>query len=63
MALNRSILDAHASKALSIYSPSNLADLLTDEVEQTRDEKIAIAKQLIQEQQIKNEYEHSDFVN
>ncbi len=36
--LNESILDAHSSMALSIYSPSNLADLLTDEVEQTRDE-------------------------
>ena len=45
--LNESILDAHSSMALSIYSPSNLADLLTDEVEQTRDEKIAIAKQLL----------------
>ena len=42
--LNESILDAHSSMALSIYSPSNLADLLTDEVEQTREEKIAIAK-------------------
>ena len=49
--LNESILDAHSSMALSIYSPSNLADLLTDEVEQTRDEKIASAKQLLQEQQ------------
>jgi hypothetical protein len=49
--LNESILDAHSSMALSIYSPSNLADLLTDEVEQTRDEKIAIAKKLLQEQQ------------
>ena len=49
--LNESILDAHSSMALSIYSPSNLADLLTDEVEQTRDEKIAIAKQLLQEEQ------------
>ena len=49
--LNESILDAHSSMALSIYSPSNLADLLKDEVEQTRDEKIAIAKQLLQEQQ------------
>ncbi|BCV01786.1 MAG: hypothetical protein CM15mV45_840 [uncultured marine virus] len=38
--LNESILDAHSSMALSIYSPSNLADLLTDEVEQTRDEKL-----------------------
>ena len=61
--LNESVLDAHSSMALSIYSPSNLADLLTDEVEQTREEKIAIAKKLLQEQQIKNEYEHSDFVN
>ena len=51
VALNESVLDAHSSMALSIYSPSNLADLLTDEVEQTRDEKIAIAKQLLQEQQ------------
>ena len=49
--LNESILDAHSSLALSIYSPSNLADLLTDEVEQTREEKIAIAKQLLQAQQ------------
>ncbi len=49
--LNESILDAHSSMALSIYSPSNLADLLTDEVEQTREEKIAIAKQLLQAQQ------------
>ena len=49
--LNESILDAHSSMALSIYSPTNLADLLTDEVEQTRDEKIAIAKKLLLEQQ------------
>ena len=49
--LNESILDAHSSMALSIYSPTNLADLLTDEVEQTREEKIAIAKQLLQAQQ------------
>ena len=54
--LNESILDAHSSMALSIYSPSNLADLLTDEVEQTREEKIAIAKQLLQEQQ----YQYKD---
>jgi hypothetical protein len=45
-----SILDAHSSMALSIYSPSNLADLLTDEVEQTREEKIAIARALAKEQ-------------
>jgi hypothetical protein len=37
--------------ALSIYNPTNLAELLTDEVEQTRDEKIAIAKKLLAEQQ------------
>jgi len=49
--LNESILDAHSSMALSIYSPTNLADLLTDKVEQTRDEKIAISKQLLREQQ------------
>ena len=49
--LNESVLDAHSSMALSIYSPTNLAELLTDEVEQTRDEKIAIAKKLLAEQQ------------
>ena len=48
--LNKSVLDAHSSMALSIYSPSNLADLLTDEVEQTREEKIAIAKAMLKEQ-------------
>ena len=36
--------------ALSIYSPTNLADLLTDEVELTKDEKIAIAKAQLKEQ-------------
>ena len=49
--LNESILDAHSSMALSIYSPSNLADLLTDEVEQTKEDKIAIAKALLQQEQ------------
>ena len=48
--LNESILDAHSSMALSIYSPTNLADLLTDKVEQTREEKIAIARALAKEQ-------------
>ena len=48
--LNESVLNESSSMALSIYSPTNLADLLTDEVEQTKDEKIAIAKQLLQEQ-------------
>ena len=35
--------------ALSVYSPTNLADLLTDKVEQTREEKIAIARQIMQQ--------------
>ena len=48
--LNEIILDAHSSMALSIYSPSNLADLLTDEVEQTREEKIAMFKAQEKEQ-------------
>ena len=48
--LNESVLDAHSSMALSIYSPTNLADLLTDKEELTRDEKIAIAKQQLREQ-------------
>ena len=50
IALNESVLNESSSMALSIYSPTNLADLLTDEVEQTKEEKIAIAKQLLQEQ-------------
>ncbi len=52
--LNESVLDAHSSMALSIYSPTNLADLLTDEVELTRDEKIAIAKAQMKEQLVSN---------
>ena len=36
--------------ALSVYSPENLASLLEDKVEQTREEKIAIAQKLLQEQ-------------
>ena len=35
--------------ALSVYSPTNLADLLTDKVEQTREEKIAIARKIMQQ--------------
>jgi len=38
--------------ALSVYSPTNLADLLTDTVEQTREEKIAFAR--LQQQQTVN---------
>ena len=49
--LNESVLNESSSMALSIYSPTNLADLLTDKVEPTKEEKIAIAKQILQEQQ------------
>jgi hypothetical protein len=48
--LNESVLNESSSMALSIYSPTNLADLLTDEVEQTKEDKIAIAKKLLAEQ-------------
>ena len=48
--LNESILNESSSMALSIYNPDNLADLLTDKVELTRDEKIAIARQQMQQQ-------------
>ena len=50
IALNESILNESSSMALSVYSPENLASLLEDKVEQTREEKIAIAKKLLQEQ-------------
>ena len=52
--LNESILNESSSMALSIYSPDNLADLLEDKVELTRDEKIAIARQQMQQQQSYN---------
>jgi len=52
--LNESILNESSSMALSIYSPDNLASLLEDKVELTRDEKIAIAKQQMQQQQSYN---------
>jgi hypothetical protein len=52
--LNESVLNESSSMALSIYSPENLASLLEDKVEQTRDEKIAIAKALMQQQQSVN---------
>ena len=45
--LNEGILNESSSMALSVYSPTNLADLLTDKVEQTREEKIAIARQIM----------------
>ena len=48
--LNETMMNESSSLALSIYSPENLASLLEDKVEQTREEKIAIAKRLLQEQ-------------
>jgi len=47
--LNEGILNESSSMALSVYSPTNLADLLTDKVEQTREEKIAIARSIMQQ--------------
>jgi len=52
VALNEGILNESSSMALSVYSPTNLADLLTDKVEPTREEKIAIAR--MQQQQTVN---------
>jgi len=49
IALNEGILNESSSMALSVYSPTNLADLLTDKVEQTREEKIAIARSIMQQ--------------
>ena len=42
IALNESILNESSSMALSVYSPENLANLLEDKVEMTREEKIAM---------------------
>ena len=44
VALNESILNESSSLALSVYSPENLASLLEDKVEMTREEKIAFYK-------------------
>ena len=52
VALNEGILNESSSMALSVYSPENLADLLTDKVEQTREEKIAIARAMQQQQSV-----------
>lgn len=43
--LNESILNESSSLALSVYSPENLANLLEDKVEMTREEKIAMFRQ------------------
>lgn len=48
--LNESVLNESSSMALSVYSHENLASLLEDKVQPTREEKIAIAKRLLQEQ-------------
>ena len=47
--LNEGILNESSSMALSVYSPENLASLLEDKVEQTREEKIAIARSIMQQ--------------
>ena len=54
IALNEGILNESSSMALSVYSPENLASLLEDKVEQTREEKIAIARAIMQQQQSVN---------
>jgi hypothetical protein len=47
--LNETMLNESSSLALSIYSPENLASLLEDKKVMTRDEKIAIARQQMQQ--------------
>jgi len=55
LVLNESVLDTSSSMALSVYSPDNLANLLEDEVELSKADKIAIAKaNLLREQQAIN---------
>ena len=48
--LNESVLNESSSMALSVYSPDNLASLLEDKVQPTREEKIAMAKQYLAQQ-------------
>ena len=50
IALNESVLNESSSMALSVYSPDNLASLLEDKVQPTREEKIAMAKQYLAQQ-------------
>ena len=47
--LNETMMNESSSLALSIYSPENLASLLEDKKVLTRDEKIAIARQQMQQ--------------
>ena len=49
--LNETMLSESSSMALSIYNPDNLASMLEDKVEPTKEEKILIAKKLLAEQQ------------
>ena len=50
--LNETMMNESSSLALSIYSPENLASLLEDKKVMTREEKIAFAKQQLQNQAI-----------
>lgn len=50
--LNETMMNESSSLALSIYSPENLASLLEDKVLLTREQKIAIARQRMQDQAI-----------
>jgi hypothetical protein len=52
--LNEGILNESSSMALSVYSPDNLASLLEDTKEQTREEKIAIARAALAQSQVVN---------
>ena len=47
--LNESMMNESSSLALSIYSPENLASLLEDKKVMTREEKIAFARQQLQQ--------------
>jgi len=50
--LNETMMNESSSLALSIYSPENLASLLEDKEVLTRDQKIAIARQQMQQQSV-----------
>jgi len=50
--LNETMMNESSSLALSIYSPDNLASLLEDKEVLTREQKIAIARQQMQNQAI-----------
>ena len=52
--LNEGILNESSSMALSVYSPDNLASLLEDTKQQTREEKIAIARAALAQSQVVN---------